>query len=146
MTASLERTTYGLGGSTVALHREGQLTPGGPYIEELYYMHGNHLVGRRGSRTGSMTLLTDEAGKIALLAGDQSCEGEAGLSGTPATLVSDVTVNHRGQMSEMARGNGVVTEYDYFGASVFATFLTSTGLVDYTTIHLSLWSSFRGSV
>ncbi len=56
MTARLERTTYGLGGSTVALHREGQLTPGGPYIEELYYMHGNHL--------GSMTLLTDEAGAV----------------------------------------------------------------------------------
>jgi len=56
MTASLERTTYGLGGSTVALHREGQLTPGGPYIDELYYMHGNHL--------GSMTLLTDEAGAV----------------------------------------------------------------------------------
>jgi len=56
MTARLERTTYGLGGSTVALHREGQLTPGGPYIEEPYYMHGNHL--------GSMTLLTDEAGAV----------------------------------------------------------------------------------
>jgi len=56
MSASLERTTYGLGGSTVALHREGQETPSGPYIEELYYMHGNHL--------GSMTLLTDEAGDV----------------------------------------------------------------------------------
>jgi hypothetical protein len=33
----------------VALHREGQLTPGGPFIEELCYMHGNQL--------GSMTLL-----------------------------------------------------------------------------------------
>jgi len=39
------------------------------------------------------------------------------LSGTPATLVSDVTVNHRGQMREMARGNGVVTEYAYFAAA-----------------------------
>jgi len=56
MGASMERTTYGLGGSSVALHREGQETPSGPYIEELYYMHGNHL--------GSMTLLTDEAGEV----------------------------------------------------------------------------------
>jgi len=56
MTTIMQRTTYGLDGSTVALHREGQLTPGGPYIEELYYMHGNHL--------GSMTLLTDEAGDV----------------------------------------------------------------------------------
>ncbi len=56
MTTRLERTTFSLGGSSVALHREGQLTPGGPYIEELYYMHDNHL--------GSMTLLTDEAGEV----------------------------------------------------------------------------------
>jgi hypothetical protein len=33
----------------VALHREGQVTPGGPYIEERYYIY--HL--------GSMTLLMD---------------------------------------------------------------------------------------
>jgi len=56
MSASLERTTYGLAGSSVALHRQGQETPSGPYIEELYYMHGNHL--------GSMTLLTDEVGEV----------------------------------------------------------------------------------